>query len=401
MAEDGDKKITRKSLGLRSRALTVECRRRVITDVIEESVHTFSEDAGGSMASGKVLSRRHPAQELQTPGAVVSIWGKETEEKDVFAPFFSQKGINFDGELRRMKHHVGVVSQRGHKPEQPNQDEFFMLARAESVLFGVLDGHGQEGHDVAHFAQERLPANVMEGVRQDSESWQPSVKAAVEKLCKQAGDDAAAAEKADQSGCTLTVLMLDSPTESGNSLRLRCAHLGDSVAVLAKRKSAADSWEVIQLTDIHRADREDERRRIEAAGGSIMEAAHGECSRLVLDNGSIAITRSFGDFHAHRSGLSCEPEFADDIILEPDYECFILVCSDGVWDVMPPAQAVNLVGKFKPQEAQNAVEKLVSKSQLKWQEHSDVVDDITALLLWPTFGTGLEAVGEDALGKEG
>lgn len=399
MAED-EKKLIRKAVGLRGRKMTVECRPHEIADMIEESTQSVSEGDGGSKSSGHVLSRRHPAQELQTPGAVVSVWGKETEQKDMFAPYFSQKDINFDGELRRVKHHVGVVSHRGHKPDQPNQDEFFMLARADSVLFGVLDGHGHDGHDVAHFAQERLPGNIMEGVRQDSESWEPSVKTALEKLCNQAGAEAVVTAKADQSGCTMTILMLDCPTKADGSLRLRCAHLGDSAAVLAKRKSPADSWEVVELTDSHRADREDERMRIEAAGGSVMEAADGDCARLVLDNGTIAVSRAFGDFDAHRSGLSCEPEFANEIILESDCECFILACSDGVWDVMPKAQVVNLLGKFKPEEAQSAVEKLVSKSQLKWQEQGDVVDDITAVLLWPAFGTGLEAVAEAVRDQE-
>ncbi|CAJ1458575.1 unnamed protein product [Effrenium voratum] len=60
--------------------------------------------------------------------------------------------------------------------------------------------------------------------------------------------------------------------------------------------------------------------------------------------------------------------------------------------VMPQLQAVNLIGKYPQAEAQSAVEKLVSKAQLRWQEQGDVVDDITALVLWPTLG--------DALAKE-
>lgn len=40
-----------------------------------------------------------------------------------------------------MRHCLGVVSHRGHKPEQPNQDEFFVLVRKQSVFMGILDGH--------------------------------------------------------------------------------------------------------------------------------------------------------------------------------------------------------------------------------------------------------------------
>jgi len=389
---EGEKKVIRAGCGLRERRLTLERAPRLICDVIDDAVCHVE---GAKTSAGPVLPRRHPAQELQTPGAVVSVWGSETAEKDKYVPFFAQKSINFDGQLSRMKHRLGIMSHRGHKPEQPNQDEFFVLARADSVLLGVLDGHGPDGHDVAHFAQEHLPTHVMEDLRKDRESWQPAVTAAVTRLCKEAKEDPEMCKKSENSGCTITLLLLDRPDAAGNKLRVRCAHLGDSIAVVASRKSKEDSWTVTQLTDIHRPDRKDEMIRIQKAGGTVIMEEDGSSGRLAADGWTLAMSRCFGDFHAHVHGLSCEPEFAADVELDVDHENLILVCSDGVWDVMPPAQAVHIVGKFKPDEAQSAVEKLVSKAQLRWQECSDVVDDITAVLLWPVFGEGLGAVKED------
>jgi len=378
---EDDVKVERK-VGRFGRRLTVDTHSRVISDLVDDPKR-----------AGPVEMKRHPAQDLQTPGAVVSIWGSAPNDKDVYVPYFAQKGMNVDGKLSRMKHQMGVLSHRGHKLDQPNQDEFFVLARADSVLLGVLDGHGVDGHDVAHFAQEHLPSNVIEGLRQDLESWKTSVPSAVKKLCQQAAEGEIS-KKAENSGCTVSLVMLDR-AKSSSKLRLRCAHLGDSIAVLAKRDQGSESWKAIELTEAHRADREDERQRIEAAGGTVIPAEGDECARLDAAIGSIAVSRSFGDHHARRYGLSAEPEIAEDIELDDSADYFILVCSDGIWDVMPPSQAVNLVGKFLPSEAQKAVEKLVSKAQLKWQQSGDIVDDITALLLWPAFGEGLEAVSED------
>ncbi|CAK9098999.1 unnamed protein product [Durusdinium trenchii] len=339
----------------------------LIVDVIDKEM---------SKPESRIHEKRHPAED-KTPGKVLALWGDESHDEDFYAPYFSSKPMNFDGEFSRMRHCLGVVSHRGHKPEQPNQDEFFVLVRKESVLMGILDGHGPHGHSVAHFAQEHLPGTILEGIREDPESWEKSVKNAVTMLCRECQLDSDMANKANVSGTTMTVLMLDSAKPL--NWRIRSAHLGDSIAVLAYRKGGP--WQIDQLTDIHRPDRQDEMKRIQDAGGSVV-ACEGESSRLLAGEWSLAMSRSWGDFHAASAGLSHDPEF-NEHVLPTDCECFILVCSDGVWDVIPPIQAVNMIGKYPPEEAQSAVEKLVSKAQLRWQEKGEIVDDITALVLFP------------------
>jgi len=364
------------------RRLTVECTRRLIDDFIGDK-------------NQSCRPQQHPAQAIQTPGAVLSVWGAATGELDRFVPYFAQKPLNFDGEISSMKHRMGICSHRGLKPESPNQDDFFALSRADSLLFGVLDGHGLDGHDVSHWTQERLPTLIMERLRQAPDAWDESVATSIRDLCAQAKQELA--NKAECSGTTLTLVMLDqfgatycSESDcggiSGNvpqPMRLRCAFLGDSIAAHAKRKDRSSSWEVASLVDIHRPDRVDEQARIEAAGGSVEPGADGCPARLVTPEWCLAVSRSFGDFSTVPFGLSSEPEFTAEVILEPDYEHLVLACSDGVWDVIPPAQAVKFVGKFRPEEAQLAVERLVSKAQRRWQETDEVVDDITAVLVWP------------------
>merc|ERR1719314_32296 len=125
------------------------------------------------------------------------------------------------------------MSHRGHKPEIPNQDDFFVLARAESVLLGVLDGHGPDGHEVAHFAQQRLPTRITEALRQDPEAWEKSVSSSVEFICGEAKKELP--NKAEYSGSTVSIAMIDRASPSA-PVRLRSAFLGDSIVVTAKRK---------------------------------------------------------------------------------------------------------------------------------------------------------------------
>lgn len=356
------------------RRLTVEVNHRLIGDLIEDCLQTDRP---------RCTSRQHPAQSVQTPGAVLAVWGSETTDLDRFAPYFAQKSINFDGEVSRMKHRVGLVSHRGYKPESPNQDDFFILERSESLLFGVLDGHGPDGHDIAHFAQEHLPLYIMEGLRHEGATWEASVSSAFVEVHTKLREELA--EKAEHSGSTASIVMLDCPGGPGTRpQRLQCAHLGDSIVVTARRRSKLHPWEVTQLADPHHPDRADESARISLAGGQVHKSTTaGSPSRLLTPQWNLAVSRSVGDFHALKYGLSNEPEVAATCDLDPDYEHLVLACSDGVWDVIPPAQAVQFVGKFGPEEAQLAVERLVSKAQLRWQENEDVVDDITAIVVWP------------------
>ncbi|CAJ1458576.1 unnamed protein product [Effrenium voratum] len=71
--------------------------------------------------------------------------------------------------------------------------------------------------------------------------------------------------------------------------------------VLASRPKGGGAWQVTQLTEIHRADRQDESERITKAGGKVVHF-EGEPPRLVADEWCLAVSRSWGDFHAAKLG---------------------------------------------------------------------------------------------------
>jgi len=330
---------------------------------------------------------RHPAQESFTPGKVVSIWGKATAEKDVFQPYFSHRGTHFDGtassedpvedHISLMQHSVGVLCQRGQKPDSPNQDDFVVLSRREWLLFGVFDGHGPRGHDISHFVQEHLPQQLLDRLLNKNQDWSASCKDSFEAVNGQLL--AEFSEQAATSGSTTSVAILNS--EGGGAMRLRCAHVGDSCVVYAKRSVGEDPWQVSVLTDPHKPDRIDESERIVLSGGEVQPSpGEGFPARLLTNVMDLAMSRSFGDFYARTCGLISEPELSAQVLLEAADEHIILACSDGVWDVVSPYQAVQIVSKFQPCEAQKAVEKLVQKAQHRWQEmHGGAVDDITKI----------------------
>ena len=118
------------------------------------------------------------------------------------------------------------------------------------------------------------------------------------------------------------------------------ANAGDCRAVLHAGPGA-----VSRLSVDHRASEPSERARVEAAGGTV------EFDNL---EGMLAVSRGLGDFDFARSGFSCEPHVAGPIDLgandggggggaPSEAGRFVLLASDGVFDVMSDDEACALV----------------------------------------------------------
>ena len=108
------------------------------------------------------------------------------------------------------------------------------------------------------------------------------------------------------------------------------ANCGDSRAVLCRDNQA------IALTDDHKAAREDETARVEAAGGQIL------FWNGVRVMGLLAVSRAIGD-HSLRPYVIAEPEVT--IVNRHTSDELLIMASDGLWDVMNNQEACNLAKK--------------------------------------------------------
>ncbi|CAH2070153.1 unnamed protein product [Thlaspi arvense] len=98
----------------------------------------------------------------------------------------------------------------------------------------------------------------------------------------------------------------------------------------------------IALSDDHKPNRSDERKRIESAGGVIMWAGTWRVG------GVLAMSRAFGN-RMLKQFVVAEPEIQD---LEIDHEAeFLVLASDGLWDVVPNEDAVSLAQSEEEPEA--------------------------------------------------
>ena len=166
--------------------------------------------------------------------------------------------------------------------------------------------------------------------------------------------EAGFAPSMDQSGTTATALLVT------KDIAL-VASLGDSRAVLSSRDfehhdgpawNDFPSMKAVQLTPDHVASDPKERDLVEARGGNVTSSKGG----LQRVNGTLAITRSIGDANLapvlsrvpHVLVLShdevrkwCGKDTFDEPTI--DIPCFVILASDGLWDVMSNNEAVDMV----------------------------------------------------------
>lgn len=125
-----------------------------------------------------------------------------------------------------------------------------------------------------------------------------------------------------------------------NKQKLYIAWLGDSQGILVR------NGQIIELTEPHKPDREDEKLRIEQQGGVVT------CYDTWRVNGTLAVSRAIGD-PEHKPYVISEPEIKE-IVLDGSEDFLILGC-DGLWDQISPEEAATLVYQYLCENGQDDV----------------------------------------------
>ncbi|KAL9330970.1 hypothetical protein ACSQ67_000580 [Phaseolus vulgaris] len=206
-------------------------------------------------------------------------------------------------------------------------------------LFGIFDGHG--GSRAAEYLKEHLFDNLLKHPK-----FLTDAKLAILfdahpshvchfSLCgetyKQTDANFLDSEKdtfRDDGSTASTAVLVDN--------HLYVANVGDSRTIISK------SGKAIALSEDHKPNRSDERKRIENAGGVVMWAGTWRVG------GVLAMSRAFGN-RMLKQFVVAEPEIQDQQIDE-QIELLILA-SDGLWDVVQNDDAVSLARTEEEPEA--------------------------------------------------
>jgi len=272
---------------------------------------------------------------------------------------------------KRQKQQISEQSEKisqGEEPTKETSDTDTVETRVS--FFIVCDGHG--GIEAADFVNAHLFNKII---------TQPTFAADPEKAIMQGFADTEEAfvklatklEWDGLVGTTVTAVLI-----MGNFLYV--ANIGDSEAVICSKGKAK------VLTECHSLNNEAERNRIEALGGVIVSDRRGShrLGHPVWNPNyvNIALTRAIGDLYfkspeyisGRNSGLIAVPYITKWQLTTDD--SFMIIASDGFWDVVSYDEAVEMVKVQPHMESERICQQLVEFCKSR---NSD--DNITVLLV--------------------
>jgi serine/threonine protein phosphatase PrpC len=212
---------------------------------------------------------------------------------------------------------VGTASDQRYR--EAMEDRTITGTTSGSLVVGVFDGHGGSivsDHAAAH-ALDLIGMGILRGHR-GATLWR-SVFTQLDVDSRRCGS-------------TATLLLV-------TDAELAAAWVGDSRAIVV----SADGWR--PLTEDHRLENTEERRRVVAAGASIVPP-------YAVDPKTeygLMVTRALGDRDLRRIGIVAEPDTRTVAIAAGDVG--FIAATDGLWDVVTNAEAAAVCRAEAPDAA--------------------------------------------------
>ncbi|KAK9059421.1 hypothetical protein SSX86_022041 [Deinandra increscens subsp. villosa] len=300
--------------------------------------------------------------------------------------------------------YMSAYSKGGNKGV--NQDCFIVwegFGGKEDVMFcGVFDGHGPWGHLVGKRVKKVMPAYLLHFWR-EAMAQCPTLmngelfknvnfdrfdvwKKSFIKACSTVDYDLELHPVIDSfySGtAALTII------REGDLIVL--ANVGDSRAVLGTT-SDDGSMVAIQLTVDFKPNLPQERERIHKSGGSVCEPndesgvsrIHASIDDETPEGPGLALSRAFGDFFVKDFGLISEPDVTPRTLTTRDR--FVILATDGVWDVVSNEKAVEIVSSSSSTAAERdeSAKRVVEYAAAQWKckRPRFVADDISVVCVF-------------------
>lgn len=260
-------------------------------------------------------------------------------------------------------------------------------------MFGVLDGHGPQGHFASQFCKDYFIKNITqlteilkllksintaEGIYNELKS---NGFTFIIELFNLADSEIVAKRSFDASlsGTTCNLVFQFNK-------HLVCFSVGDSRSIIVFDKGDNTNMGILPLSTDHKPDLPGEIDRIRLRGGEVDRLKDMFGNKIgpprVFQLGSeypgLAMSRSLGDFQAKQVGVIPSPQ-----IIEYDINNttkYIVICSDGVWEFISNEQVRDIGNIFY---AKNDVfsfcSELIKYSTRVWSQIDIARDDITVV----------------------
>jgi serine/threonine protein phosphatase PrpC len=294
---------------------------------------------------------------------------------------------------------LGALSRPGRDEmgmTKTNQDSFIAKKNINNIkdfnIFGVLDGHGPNGHFISQFASQSIPNQIINSpeiqMNTNIESIYNILKRNNYQIIRQAfisTDNQLRTTSLDikESGTTCCLVI-------HIGTHIICANVGDSRAIAVydeHNDPNLNFLKPISLSIDYKPELAEEKARITMAGGVVEQLKDsfglGAGPFRVFAPGKeypgLAMSRSIGDLVGKNYGIIADPGIIEyNITINTR---FIIVCSDGVWEFLSNEE-VSKSGRqfYLHSNASELCQELISRSIIEWQVQDSSIDDITAVV---------------------
>ncbi len=237
------------------------------------------------------------------------------------------------GSSRSTVHQSLLTSVRSYQGHRSYMEDSYVMSD-DGLFAAVFDGHG--GSAVSGYLHQNIVQKVQARAPTDEQSNMKALKEALTEL----DEDVLAIEHWKFQGSTALAVIVNLEPEGGGSIIT--ANVGDSRAVLSRRGHAID------LSHDHKPNTPKEVERIQACGGDISWFGFHDADGAPIDgtgvyriNGNLAVARSIGDL-TERPYVTGEAD-VDSFPIDHEGDQFIIVATDGLWDVFSSEEAVQYV----------------------------------------------------------
>ena len=192
-----------------------------------------------------------------------------------------------------------------------------------SGYFAIFDGHG--GQECALYLSQKhysILHNQITNIKHEGDVISHSLTMSFELIDNELKGNNNT--QCDNCGSTATVVVV---TKQNDKKIIYCANVGDSKCILVKKDKTFNV-----LTKDHKCFNSEEAERIRSCGGMVF------CGRMF---GQLALSRAIGDFELKPYGLLAMPDIERVVVNEED-DLFVVIASDGVWDVMKEDDVVGM-----------------------------------------------------------
>ena len=224
---------------------------------------------------------------------------------------------------------------------------FFQKLGHNMSLFAVFDGHG--GKEVAEYLSKNFNSQLLEEILKNSNKTFPEI---LKQTVLDIDEKIKTLKNADKTGSTGTIVVIDNN-------KIYCANVGDSKCYYINNEKSE------QLTEDHNCKNQKEVAFVKKSGGLVFQG------RVF---GALMLTRSFGDVDYKDCGVTAIPYIVK-INKEEKNVKFIVLASDGIWDVVDDKQLYK-ISLENGGSAKEFCEKLVKYSL---ENHSQ--DNISCIVI--------------------